>query len=234
MRSPALSGRVFASVRSADYPAHLTDHRLFGTVSIPGASHTATVLSALGADGRPVLLRDLYFPRALVLPEGDRYEVQIVEHDGEVTVQSLLDAGTGQWQQHLVARVDHAAADGSAATTPDPAAFIAGADRHVTGEAFYAHLRALGYHLGPSFRWLAEAWISGDEALIRFRRPDDPREDPALYAVHPGLLDSCLQSGSPTPKPSAVPSWPCSAVPPPTTTVRPPASPCPTARPSRR
>jgi acyl transferase domain-containing protein/acyl carrier protein/methylmalonyl-CoA mutase cobalamin-binding subunit len=201
LRSPALRGRVFATQRSCDYPAHLTDHRLYGVVSVPGASQTATVLSALGAGAVPVVLEDLHFPRALVLREAERYDVQIIESEQEhgtrtVSLQSLLDPERGRWQEHLAARIAPAQGGtlGAAPVTPDPAQFAAGADRHLSGTDFYRHLHALGYHLGPSFRWIDEAWIRGDQALIAMVEPQDPREDPADYEIHPGLLDSCLQS----------------------------------------
>ncbi|NUS16318.1 MAG: acyltransferase domain-containing protein, partial [Streptomyces sp.] len=195
LRSPGLRGRAWRTERTTAYPAHLTDHRLFGVVSVPGASQTATVLSALGEGGNRVELADLYFPRALVLHDGERYELQIVEEPGtgQVSVHSLVDAGSGEWQQHLSARVV-AADDAPAPAAPDPGAFAAAAERRLTGDDFYGHLRALGYHLGPSFRWIDEVWIRGDEALIRYALPDDPREDPASYEIHPGLLDSVLQS----------------------------------------
>ncbi|WP_258382597.1 type I polyketide synthase [Streptomyces sp. NTH33] len=203
LRSPALGGRVWTTVRSTEYPAHLTDHRLFGVVSVPGASQTATVLSALGSGGAPVVLEDLHFPRALVLRDGEHYDLQIVEetHEGRsrgISVHSLLDPERGRWQQHLAARIGEppgpAAVDARRAAPPDPASFAAGADRHLTGDAFYAHLRALGYHLGPSFRWIGEAWIRGQEALIRFVEPAEMNESPDGWEIHPGLLDSCLQS----------------------------------------
>ncbi|MFC9270353.1 SDR family NAD(P)-dependent oxidoreductase [Streptomyces zhihengii] len=203
LRSPAFGGRVWTTARSTEYPAHLTDHRLFGVVSVPGASQTATVLSALGAGGAPVVLEDLHFPRALVLRDGEHYDLQIVEEAQEgraraVGVHSLLDPERGRWQQHLAARIGEpsgpAADEARRAAPPDPAAFAAAADRHLTGDAFYAHLRALGYHLGPSFRWIGEAWIRGQEALIRFTEPAEMNESPDGWEIHPGLLDSCLQS----------------------------------------
>ncbi|MEV4339053.1 SDR family NAD(P)-dependent oxidoreductase [Streptomyces sp. NPDC049590] len=198
LRSPALRGRVFSTERSTVYPPHLTDHRLFGTVSVPGASQTATVLSALGAGGVPVVLEDLHFPRALVLHDGERYELQIIaaqEPHGPrtVSVQSLVDPERGRWQEHLAARVVPDHADGRR-PVPDRDAFTAAAERRLDGSDFYAHLRSLGYHLGPSFRWIAEAWIRGDEALVRFAEPEEMNEDASGYEIHPGLLDSCLQS----------------------------------------
>ncbi|MDX6355770.1 MAG: hypothetical protein QOF98_2673, partial [Streptomyces sp.] len=201
LRSPGLRGRIWRTERTTAFPAHLTDHRLFGTVSVPGASQTATVLSALGQGGAPVLLADLYFPRALVLHDGERYEVQIVEEPADpagegaarrVGVHSLVRPDRDEWQQHLSARVVDADS-GHAVTPPDPTGFIAGAERRLSGADFYRHLYALGYHLGPSFRWIDEVWIRGDEALVRYVQPAEPREDPASYEIHPGLLDSCLQ-----------------------------------------
>ncbi|MEV8307264.1 SDR family NAD(P)-dependent oxidoreductase [Streptomyces flavidovirens] len=198
LRSPAVKGRVFVTERSTVYPPHLDDHRLFGTVQVAGASQTATVLSALGSSGEPVVLEDLHFPRALVLHDGERYELQVVEGEADhgvrtVSVQTLLDPERGQWQEHLTARLPGAdpVADRNA---PDPEAFIASADRHLSGEAFYRNLRGIGYLLGPSFSWVGDAWIRGNEALIRFDWPQKMNEDPADYQIHPGLLDSCLQS----------------------------------------
>ncbi|MCX4849542.1 type I polyketide synthase [Streptomyces sp. NBC_00893] len=209
LRSPVLNGRVFRTERSTVYPPHLTDHRLFGTVSVPGASQTATVLSALGTGGAPVTLEDLHFPRALVLREGERYELQITDIEQEhgtrtVGVVSLVDDEQGRWQEHLSARVvDGTPPDGAGPDHDGPDAglghaardtFVASADRRLTGDDFYRHLWSLGYHLGPSFRWIREMWIRGDEALVRLTEPQDMNEPAAHYEIHPGLLDSCLQS----------------------------------------
>ncbi|MFG2648266.1 SDR family NAD(P)-dependent oxidoreductase [Streptomyces sp. NPDC048436] len=199
LRSPALrGGRVFATQRSTVHPPHLTDHRLFGVVSVPGASQTATVLSALGSGGAPVTLEDLHFPRALVLRDGELYDLQIIEEVQEhgtrtVSVQSLVDPEQGKWQEHLAARVAPPHADPAGPVFPRES-FIEGAEKHLDGDSFYAHLRTVGYHLGPSFRWLRDVWINGDEALVRFAEPDEMNEDPDGYEIHPGLLDSCLQS----------------------------------------
>ncbi|MFR9776092.1 SDR family NAD(P)-dependent oxidoreductase [Micromonospora sp. MS34] len=198
VRSPALRGRVFRTERSTEFPPHLTDHRLYGTVSVPGASQTATVLSALAGDGTPPVLADLVFPRALVLHDGERYELQVIEAEQEhggrtVSVQSLLDAERDRWQEHLSARL-LAEPAAEPRPVPDLAAFQAAADRRLAGTDFYRHFREMGYLLGPSFRWIDQVWLRGDEALVRYARPERMNEDPAGWAIHPGLLDSCLQS----------------------------------------
>jgi acyl transferase domain-containing protein/acyl carrier protein len=195
LRSPALRGRVFAFERTAEFPAYLTDHRLYGTVVTPAASHLGTILSALGRDGAPLVLEDLVFPRALVVMDGERYDAQIlVGVDGDprtVHVRSLLDPDRNQWEEHLSGRIG--SAPNLTRRTPDRDRFQATAERHLTGEEFYRYFHDLGYTLGPSFRWIAEVWIRGDEALLRYGRPPLPDAE-ADYEVYPGLIDSCFQS----------------------------------------
>lgn len=195
LRSPALTGEVVSCRRSADFPAYLGDHRLYGTVVTPAASHLATALSALAGDGSPFSLEDLICPRALVLLEDEQYELQILSPgEGErLSVHSLAESGTGDWQEHVSARrVDPSDSD-ALVTVPDRVAFVAAADRHIDGQRFYAYFRELGYTLGDSFRWIADVWISGRQALVRYQQPSLP-DDPADYQIYPGLIDSCFQS----------------------------------------
>ncbi|OKI13016.1 hypothetical protein A6A08_16370 [Nocardiopsis sp. TSRI0078] len=195
MRSPALTGRAFAFHRSADFPRYLTDHRLYGTVVTPAASHLATTLSALAGGGKPLALTDLLCPRALVIADHERYDAQLMVGEGErpaLSVQSLADGRGDTWQEHVSARIT-TDEDAPAPERPDIAAFTAGAERHIDGEGFYTYFRDLGYTLGPSFKWIDGIWIRGEEALVRYRRPELP-DDPADYELYPGLIDSCFQS----------------------------------------
>ncbi len=195
LRSPALTGRVFAFPRHSGFPAYLTDHRLYGTVVTPAASHLGTMLSALAARGRPFAVEDLICPRALVIKDGEVFDTQIVvaEEGGapRLTVSSLVDPDTGVWERHLSARV--AAPDPHHPALPDREEFMAEADRYISGEDFYRYFRELGYTLGLSFRWIAEVWITGTEALVRYERPELP-DDVEDYEIYPGLIDSCFQS----------------------------------------
>jgi acyl transferase domain-containing protein/acyl carrier protein len=192
LRSPALRGRVFEFERSASSPAYLTDHRLYGTVVTPAASHLATILSALAGDGGPMTIEDMICPRALVIKDGESYPAQILVDGSALTVQSLLDPSRRQWATHLSATISP-----RPATVEEPVldrdAFIASADRHIRGEDYYAFCRELGYVLGPAFRWIADAWVRGEQALVRYASPELP-DDPADYEVYPGLIDSCFQS----------------------------------------
>ncbi|MFE5713699.1 SDR family NAD(P)-dependent oxidoreductase [Streptomyces sp. NPDC056501] len=198
LRSPGLAGRAFSFERSSGFPAYLTDHRLYGTVVTPAASHLATVLSALGNDGSPVVVRDLICPRALVIKDGEEYEAQIVvdrptaDGGAELSVQSLLDPERGVWQKHIGGRYS-STPEAHRPPAESRTAFIDSSDRHLTRTEFYDYFRELGYTLGPSFQWIDEVWIRGDEALVRYTMPALP-DDPAGYELYPGLIDSCFQS----------------------------------------
>jgi acyl transferase domain-containing protein/acyl carrier protein len=203
LRSPALPGRVFSSERSARFPSYLTDHRLYGTVVTPAASHLATIVSALAPGGASITLRDMVCPAALVIGDTERYEAQVITEGTEsarLRVRSRprdtdTDTDTApDWPTHLEARIAPTPPAPTAQPPVDRERFIASAQRAVEGKDFYAYFRTLGYTLGPSFRWIDKIWIRGTEALVAFTpSPTAPDRAPGIE-IHPGLIDSCFQS----------------------------------------
>ncbi|HEU5356293.1 MAG TPA: SDR family NAD(P)-dependent oxidoreductase [Actinocrinis sp.] len=202
LRSPAIKGRAFAFERSAAFPKHLGDHRIEETVLVPASSHLATILSAVGANGKAVSISDLVCRLPLVIKDGEQYDVQLLLNETQgsnvpLGIHSLVDPDRGTWETHLNAKLvaaDSATSDAAASRqSPDREAFIASAERHISGETFYAFFRELGYTLGPSFRWIADVWLRGDEALLRYAQPPVP-EPLADYEIYPGLIDSYFQS----------------------------------------
>jgi acyl transferase domain-containing protein/NAD(P)-dependent dehydrogenase (short-subunit alcohol dehydrogenase family)/acyl carrier protein len=191
LRSPALAGRVFEFERSETFPAHQTDHRLYGTVVTPGASHLATILSALAGGGRPFTIDDLIFHRPQVIAEGASRPTQLILDGTEISIHSRTGADAERWVTHLTARTGPEPEPGRF-PLPDRAAFIARADRHIKGADLYRRTSDLGYTHGPSFQWVTDIWIRGEEALLRYRRPPLP-DDLSDYEFHTGLIDSFLQ-----------------------------------------
>ncbi|HXR69800.1 SDR family NAD(P)-dependent oxidoreductase [Actinocrinis sp.] len=198
LRSPAIKGRAFAFERTAAFPKHLGDHRIEETVLVPASSHLATILSAVGANGKPVSISDLVCRLPLVIKDGERYDVQLLLNEAQgsntpLGIHSLVDPDRGTWETHLNAKLVSAEDSAARRQAPDRDAFIASAGRHISGETFYAFFRELGYTLGPSFRWIADIWLRGDEALLRYTQPPMP-EPLAEYEIYPGLIDSYFQS----------------------------------------
>ena len=197
LRSPAIKGRAFAFERTAAFPKHLGDHRIEETVLVPASSHLATILSAVGGNGKPVAISDLVCRLPLVIKDGEQYDVQLLLNESQgastpLAIHSLVDPDRGTWETHLNAKL-LGAASATARQAPDREAFIASAERHISGETFYGFFRELGYTLGPSFRWIAEIWLRGGEALLRYAQPPVP-EPLENYEIYPGLIDSYFQS----------------------------------------
>ncbi|AGT08110.1 type I polyketide synthase [Paracoccus aminophilus] len=183
----------------ADHPAYLTDHRLFKTVVVPAASHLAQLLVLLRREeaAATVIATDLAFPRALVLDDAEDVAVQIAiegQPDAPRTlkVRSAKEAGTDAWTPHLVGRIATAAEGGDALARWADVPAIPAQSHEISGKDFYAYFAAVGYTLGPSFRWIDRIWRREHEAFCRMKQPvlPDRVED---YSLYPGLIDSCFQ-----------------------------------------
>ena len=74
---------VYTSRLSVKSQPWLSDHVIYGTVVVPGATYAAMALAAVGA---PAQVQDVFFYEPIILPEKDSREVQLTLHpleDGE-------------------------------------------------------------------------------------------------------------------------------------------------------
>ena len=225
---PLHAETVFEAEFSVAALPFLAEHQVYGTVIAPGACQLAMALNAaelsLG-ENKVLLLEDVVLPQALVLGAEQVRTVQAAFHAGQVSGASA--AGSGPKQEFRIVSfcarqavgVDdtvegadmevathatgYAAATTGATSQPPAAVDIGGLQqrcrRVVDVAGFYADSAAAQIELGPSFRWLAEAWQGGEnaapeapEALARLVRPAAV-ESLGDYVLHPGLLDACFQ-----------------------------------------
>lgn len=196
----------FQTVLASDRPAFLDDHRLFGTVVCPGASHIATMLRGMstGLPEGAYVLEEVYFPQALVLPDGARAAYQLAllpqEERGHYFIQAMstdedeADADGDLWTTHAAGKLRPATAE--EAVPPelpvDVEAFQESCGSVIEGSGLYATFWKAGYTLGEAFQWVDKIYRNDWEGLIRMRVPDI-HEDLGDYILHPGLIDSCLQ-----------------------------------------
>jgi len=196
----------FERIMTATWPAFLDDHRLFGTVVCPGASHVASMLSAAdkGLKGTPYVLEDIVFPQALVLEDGASCAYQLALLPGEQNdyfVQVMSFAGDGErsredlWNTHASAKLRRATPEEAEPppTDIDFEALKATASHSIEGTTFYDGFWKAGYTLGSSFQWIDTIYRNDWEGVCRMRVPE-LQEDLADYIMHPGLIDSCLQA----------------------------------------
>ncbi|WP_194821509.1 type I polyketide synthase [Micromonospora sp. S-DT3-3-22] len=169
---------------------YLLDHRVQGTVVVPGTAYVELLHTAAAGicGGQTPVLRDIRYLDALFLrpdqpppalsttftPRGpDTWDVAV----------------TGAETTHVTATVNR---------TPPPGrrrlpleATRAACPDHLTGVDFYRRFAARGNEWQGAFQGIAELWTGDGQALGRIEVPAGV--DPAGYTCHPALLDACGQ-----------------------------------------
>lgn len=200
----AVREQVFESQLAAHRPATLGDHRIQGTVIMPGAAFIEMALAASAAvHGQPWCVRDVSLVEPLLLdktaktvqtiltPEGPRaaaFQVVNVETDGADAQPTFTPCAVG----HLAAPSDAVAP--AVAPAVDLAALRA---RFVSGELRDTQwqreaLRKSGFEPGPTFSWMPEHRAVANEGFGEVRVATEA-DHAGEYQIHPGLLDTTLQ-----------------------------------------
>ncbi|WP_435055872.1 SDR family NAD(P)-dependent oxidoreductase [Micromonospora aurantiaca (nom. illeg.)] len=190
-------GHLFTGRLSADAQPWLADHRVTGSVLVPGTGLVEFCLRAGDEVGHP-FLDEMVIEAPLTLPAGGATQVQVVVGAGAgdgrrpVTVHSRpADAPAGQpWTRHASAtlRADQPAVSPQLTVWPPPDT------RPVDLTGFYAGLGADGYEYGPAFQGLRAVWTSGDEVYAEVELPAAQRVDADRYGLHPALFDAALHA----------------------------------------
>lgn len=172
---------------TADNPAFLVEHQIFGKIISPAAAHLSMAFAAAGYGAS---LEDVSFTAPLVVePEAPRIVQFAVEADGAgySLASQPADKPGDVWTVHSAGRI------AAPAVTPGPldlAAIQARCDRAMAPADFYALIETLGYSTGAHFQCIREIAKSAGEALCRIAAVDAIDAG----AIHPGLIDSMLQT----------------------------------------
>ncbi|GAA3035666.1 type I polyketide synthase [Actinokineospora globicatena] len=184
--APAAGTRtLFTGVISTATHPWLADHRVHGTVIVPGTAVLDLVLHAAATTATPAVDElTLHAPLALEGPT----ELQLALDGTIVTLHARL--GDGDW-------VHHASATLTAPSTP--AAIPAADGAEVDLADHYPALAEAGLVYGPAFQALAAVRLmecaSESEWLLHSEiRASVAIEDGARFGVHPALLDAAIQA----------------------------------------
>ena len=197
IEGPAIGDTVlFQTEFTASQPSFLEEHRVFGERVSPAAAHLAMMILAVrkGLGKKQFQARDLVFPAALVLGEKNRRQVQCYFEKGHgedlafhLVSRDLTSGRTATWQTHFSAVLGRLDA---------PAAFEKTGHEHgepIPPQAFYDALAASGQlGLGPTFRQIKSVRKAGDHEVVCGIEPLTPVANDR--GIHPGLMDSLLQS----------------------------------------
>ncbi|MFH8476675.1 type I polyketide synthase [Streptomyces sp. NPDC018000] len=173
----------------------LADHRIMGTVLLPGTALVELAIHAGDHTGTPHL-EELTLQAPLALPEDQSLDLQVTvgapdnERRRTLTIHSRLQAADAPWTQHAEGTLTpQPTAPGPALTAwPPPDA------QPVPLDHTYEELADQGYHYGPTFQGLTAAWSDGDHVYAEVTLPDEAHGDVTAFGLHPALLDAALHA----------------------------------------
>ena len=199
LRSPAVPDQFFESEISAAALPFLNDHRIYGAVIVPGASHIAMMLCAAAEILGPgaCQIEDVTFPQAVRLEEGevkglqlvwspeapDRFTCRIFSREAE------KEAEEPTWRLHATGLVHKSPGSAPPREVVDRSG---GGWEEIAREDFYRSTRERGIDLGATFQWVDQIRRRDGEAWCALTRPEALR-DAARYPLHPTFIDACVQ-----------------------------------------
>ncbi|WP_417801401.1 SDR family NAD(P)-dependent oxidoreductase, partial [Streptomyces heilongjiangensis] len=189
---------VFAGRLALRTHPWLADHKVLGSVLLPGTAFLELAVRAGAEAGCPVV-QELTLHQPLVVPERGAVQVQVVvgapEADGRraLSVHARPDDENPEhtWTLHasgLLASAQPAESAVPAGEWPPARA------QAVDLDDFYADLADHGYQYGPLFRGVRAAWRLDDDVLAEVVLPEAAGADAARFGMHPALLDAVLHA----------------------------------------
>ncbi len=194
----ATGDTIFEAQIAASYPSFLNDHRIYGTVIVPGVCFVTMMLAAaeqIHGKNRSVI-EHIVIKEPLVIPDQQTCTVQIVvrnEPRPSISVYSLSgEADDRSWKLHATSALvvlDQ--------TESEPALDVtliqARCSEHIPGAVFYQGTDLLDFQLGPQFQGIKDMWQGEREVLGLIELPELLHSEVGMYPLHPVLLDASLQ-----------------------------------------
>ncbi|WP_437050451.1 SDR family NAD(P)-dependent oxidoreductase [Streptomyces sp. enrichment culture] len=175
----------------------LADHRIMGTVLLPGTALVELAIHAGDHTGTPHL-EELTLQTPLILPADHSLDLQVTvgapddQRRRALTIHTRPHTPHAPWTQHaegtLTPQPTHHDPDDDLTTWPPPGA------EPIPLHHTYETLADQGYHYGPTFQGLTAAWSDGDHLYAEVTLPDQAHHDADAFGLHPALLDAALHA----------------------------------------
>ncbi|WP_456302535.1 type I polyketide synthase, partial [Streptomyces rochei] len=180
-------GALFTSQISLQVHPWLLDHKVGGTVIMPGTGYLEMAIRAADQVGC-ARVEELVLAAPMVLDEKVPTSVQVVvgapDDDGSRSLTFYSrpsDAVDGPWTRHadgVLAVEEHSDPFETPVWPPADAASV-GFDGDYSRTEY-----------GPSFHGLRQVWVRGDEAFAEVTLPEEIAGDAQYFGMHPALLDA--------------------------------------------
>jgi acyl transferase domain-containing protein/acyl carrier protein len=194
---------VYTSRLSVKSQPWLSDHVIYGTVVVPGATYAAMALAAVGA---PARVKDVFFYEPIILPEKSSREVQLTLHPAEDGGQRFqvhsrpFGAREAEWSLNAEGTVLTGVpdvgdiADPAAAATAEPEPVDAALERmeRMRPQELFETFSDMELSWGPNWSGsLRSLWLGDGEAIGDISVGAELAEQLGSEPMHPVLMDLC-------------------------------------------
>lgn len=186
---------VYTSRLSVKSQPWLSDHVIYGTVVVPGATYAAMALAAVGA---PARVKDVFFYEPIILPEKSSREVQLTLHPlqdgGESTFQvhsRPYGERGAEWSLNAEGTVS-AGADDEPVSQGDPVDEAIERLNRMRPQELFETFADLELAWGPTWSGsLKSLWLGEGEAIGDILVGEELAEQLGSEPMHPVLMDLC-------------------------------------------
>ncbi|GJF15963.1 putative polyketide synthase [Mycolicibacterium cyprinidarum] len=191
---------VYTSRLSVKSQPWLSDHVIYGTVVVPGATYAAMALAAVGP---PARVKDVFFYEPIILPEKSSREVQLTLHPQEgsgegdsgwnfqVHSRPYGERGT-EWSLNAEGFVAAGVDEVPSSEEPDPVDEAIERCNRMRPQELFETFADLELAWGPTWSGsLKSLWLGEGEAIGDILVGEELAEHLGSEPMHPVLMDLC-------------------------------------------
>ncbi|MDT5215728.1 MAG: hypothetical protein QOK18_3967, partial [Mycobacterium sp.] len=189
---------VYTSRLSVKSQPWLSDHVIYGTVVVPGATYAAMALAAVGT---PAQAKDVFFYEPIILPEKSSREVQLTLHpldDGSGSKFQVHSRAYGVTDADWSLNAEGTVVAGVADDTDEPASENDPVDEAIERlnrmrpQELFETFADLELAWGPTWSGsLKSLWLGEGEAIGDIIVGEELAEQLGTEPMHPVLMDLC-------------------------------------------
>ena len=187
---------VYTSRLSVKTQPWLSDHVIYGTVVVPGATYAAM---ALAAAGPPARVKDVFFYEPIILPEKSSREVQLTLHplpDGSGSSFQVHSRPYGvpdsEWSLNAEGNLEQGTGEETPIEFEDPVDTAVERLERMRPQELFETFADMELSWGPNWSGsLKSLWLGEGEAVGDITVGEELAEHLGTEPMHPVLLDLC-------------------------------------------